>query len=178
MRSKSRLRIAYGVAVVALEAVVLAKLRAGLGLDAAPCLAGRVSNRTSVDGGTSSSLVGALSGDKAREGRNGDGSGGVEHDACERWRSGAVRRQQVFAKEQAGRAAAGLLRQCLPGCLWRRMRYQWQKCNTVWCVSVLWRWIIETRGSVGVAAGMDARYLYGAKQAGTIVVYWEAKGKL
>jgi hypothetical protein len=73
---------AYGIACVGLEAVVLAELRASLGLAAAPCLAERIGNRAGVNGGTSSGLVSALGGDEAREGRGGDDSGGVEHDVC------------------------------------------------------------------------------------------------
>jgi hypothetical protein len=120
--------IAYGITCVGLEALVFAELRASLGLAAAPCLAKRVGNRAGVNGGTSSGLVGALGGDEAREGRDGDDSGGVEHVVCEGWRSG-VARQQVFCEGTdrpcSGRvvcdvrANAGWLDVCLPGCLWR-----------------------------------------------------------
>lgn len=76
------------------SAVILAKLRASLKLAAAPCLAHSVGDRAGIDLGTRSGLVGALGGDEAREGRSGEDDGGVEHDACEVWRSGVARRQQ------------------------------------------------------------------------------------
>lgn len=118
--------ITYGVAVVAVRlGGTVAELRAGLGLNAAPGLASGVVDRAGVDLRTSTSLVGALGGDEAREGRSGDHSSGVEHDACEVWRSGVMRQQQCLRRNRppvrcCGRAARSD-RQCVPGCLERRL---------------------------------------------------------
>ena len=86
------------------SALVLAKLRAGLELGAAPCLASSGSDRVGIDG---DSGVSALGGNEAREGRSGKDNGGVEHYDGEVWRWRSDRRvvvSKVFAKEQAGRA--------------------------------------------------------------------------
>ena len=84
--------------------LVRAKLRAGLELSTAPCLASSGSNRVGVDG---NGRVSALGGNEAREGRSGEDNGGVEHYYGEVWRWRSDRRvvvSRVFAKEQAGRA--------------------------------------------------------------------------
>jgi hypothetical protein len=113
--------------------LIRAKLRARLELSAAPCLAKAGGDRVGIDG---DSRVSALSGNEAREGRSGEDDGGVEHDDGEvwRWRSGSARRrQQVFAKEQAGRA-------------------RWQGCCLVGASMLTWlfverEWGINGRGS-------------------------------
>lgn len=101
------------------SALVLAKLRAGLELGAAPCLAGSGSDRVGIDG---DSGVSALGGNEAREGRSGEDNGGVEHydgdligvsssAKCLRRNKQAVLGGRVVVLRWA--------RQCLPGCLWR-----------------------------------------------------------
>ena len=76
-------------------ALVRAKLRAGLELSAAPCLASSGSDRVGIDG---DSRVSALGGNEAREGRSGKDNGGVEHGDDEVWRWRSDRRVSSSAK--------------------------------------------------------------------------------
>lgn len=69
---------AYRVAVVG-GCLTTADLRAGVGLRAAPGLAGRVVDGVGVDGEVAAGGGVVLGAGEGGEGRYGDGEGGVEH---------------------------------------------------------------------------------------------------
>jgi hypothetical protein len=136
-----RLSIAYGVTRVCagLGATIIAKLRAGLSLNAAPCLASSVGDGVGIDRRTGARLVGALRSDQARESRDGEGGGGVEHDDCELWRSGPRVSEPIQMNSQPA-VPWQSLRECanayLGGCVcW--LGYQWQMRDKLWMESVL-----------------------------------------